>query len=66
MDIASTIVPSSGTLPPTSSVASVAMLAIWLVIVLTAREVPTGGMAAVMAVAAEPSGKAMLSTVRWR
>jgi hypothetical protein len=41
------------------------MLAIWLVIVLTAREVPTGGMAAVMAVAAEPSGKAMLSTVRW-
>lgn len=65
LDIASTIVPSSGTLPPTSSVASVAMLAIWLVIVLTAREVPTGGMAAVMAVAAEPSGKAMLSTVRW-
>jgi hypothetical protein len=42
------------------------MPAIWLAIVLIAREVPTGGMAAVMAVAAELSGKAMLSIVRWR
>jgi hypothetical protein len=41
------------------------MLAIWLAIVPIAREVPTGGMAAVMAVAAELSAKAMLSIVRW-
>jgi hypothetical protein len=42
------------------------MLAIWHAIVLIAREVPTGGMEAVTAVAAELSGKVMLSIVRWR
>jgi hypothetical protein len=41
------------------------MLAIWHAIVLIAREVPTGGTEAVTAVAAELSGKAMLSIVRW-
>ncbi len=62
----STTVPNSETLPPTSFVASVAMLVTWLAIVLTAREAAIGATMAASMVAVGLLAAVMLLTGRWR
>ncbi|KAL4991366.1 hypothetical protein BDW68DRAFT_4714 [Aspergillus falconensis] len=64
--IASTTVLNSVTLLPILSVACVAMLDTWLVIVLTVREAAIGATVGVSTPAVGPSGVVMLSTERWR
>ncbi|KAM6479389.1 hypothetical protein HDV62DRAFT_136492 [Trichoderma sp. SZMC 28011] len=66
LDIANMIVPSDKTTPPASSVESVAMPAIWLEIVRTAREVPIGAMMRVVLDLQVGSEVAMLLIVKWR
>lgn len=62
----STTVLNSETLPPTSSVASVAMPVTWLAIVLTAREAAIGATMAASTVAVGLLAAVMLLTGRWR
>lgn len=65
---ANTTVPNSATLPPTLSVVSVAMLAIWHVIVLIVNVALIGATTAATAAVALNVllAVAMLLTVKWR